>query len=117
MIMTKQELIQHASNVMALERCAPELKDAVKGWLDAVGTAEEHAAAEVLAAELKDDVMTLDMVIEHMGYPDVIARLGERAAVIAENAKAAKAEGKVWCTCPACQTALPLLLNVDDLLA
>ena len=66
--------------------------------------------------QLKAGVASLDEVIETFSKPEMKANVGEEAAEqIRKHAEAMKAEGKMFCDCPACTKAREILrdLGVD----
>lgn len=116
--MVKSDLMKICEELISNPPCCPELKEAGRNWLDAVGTEREHEAAVKLLSELKEDVCTIDDTIgffssdfakEHFGADNVSKML--------EGAKAAKANGAVWCTCPACQRGAMLIEAADIILS
>ncbi len=46
--MTKQELIETAKAMIVAPSCCQALKTVAQAWIDAVGTANEKAAADAL---------------------------------------------------------------------
>ncbi len=115
--MEKTQVIEKAKEVIAAPSCCPELKEAAQNWIDAVGTDGEKKAAEVLIAELKEDVLTIDSVIEFSGT-DAAAKIfgAETAAKIGAHAKEVKAAGGEYCDCPACSAGKAILDNQDAIL-
>ena len=65
--------------------------------------------------QLKDGIASLDEVIETFSKPEMKDKMGEAAEQIRAHAEAMKAEGKMYCDCPACTQAREILrdLGVD----
>ncbi|MBO4383971.1 MAG: heat-shock protein Hsp90 [Clostridia bacterium] len=115
--MDKKELMNICEELISNPPCCPELKEAGRSWLDAVGTEREREAAVKLLAELKEDVCTIDDTIGFFSSDFAKEHFGaENVAKMLEGARAAKAAGEVWCTCPACQRGAKLIEAADVLL-
>ena len=54
--MKKEEIAQTVQTMIQASSCCEELKNAGRKWLDAIGTAGEHAAAEALLQEIRKDI-------------------------------------------------------------
>lgn len=116
--MNNQDIIVEKTKELLSIRVYEGLKTAGEEFLAALGTDGEKAAAEKYAFELEDAVPTIDFVIDLFSSEDGIKRFGaERAKGIADHAREAKANGAVWCDCPACTAALEVLKYKADLLA
>ena len=115
--MKKEEIAQTVQTMIQASSCCEELKNAGRKWLDAIGTAGEHAAAEALLQEIREDVATIDHVIEFFESPQGKRIFGEeRAKAIASHAHDVKAAGGKWCDCPACAAGLTVLENAAAIL-
>ena len=112
--MKKEEIAQTVQTMIQASSCCEELKNAGRKWLDAIGTAGEHAAAEALLQEIREDVATIEHVIEFFESPQAKQIFGaEQAKAMAEHAHAVKAAGGKWCDCPACTAGLKILDNAS----
>ncbi len=112
--MTKTDLIQKVKDVIAAPSCCAELRTVVQAYLDALGTADEPAAAKTLIAELEEDVLSIDELIGFAGSDDGKAIFGaEKAAGMVAAAQKAKSEGVKYCICPACTAGGAILDNKD----
>lgn len=115
--MDKNEMINICRELISNPPCCKELQAAGQKWLDSIGTEEEHAAAEVLIAELEADVNTIDDTIGFFRTDFAKEHLGaERVESMLTAALAAKENGEKWCTCPACQRGALMLANRDAIL-
>lgn len=115
--MDKKELMNICEELIGNPPCCAELKEAGRYWLDAVGTERERKAAERLISELKEDVCTIDDTIGFFSSDFAKEHFGaENVEKMLKGALAAKADGAVWCTCPACQRGAKLLEAADVLL-
>ncbi len=108
--MTKEERIAKVKEVIAAPSCCQELKDVSEAYLAAIDTDGEKAAQEKLIAELKDDICTIDEVIELFGSEMGAEFFGkEQALNMLDAAKKVKAAGGTTCFCPACTAGKALL--------
>ena len=102
--MANQAIIAKVQAVVDAPSSCPELKEAANKWLAAVGTDAQEEAAKNLIAELDEDVMTtqnlLDLVTSERGTQIFGA---EKAAQIADEARQMIAAGQLVCPCPGCQ--------------
>ena len=97
--------------------CSKEAKAAAQAWLAAVGT--EHEAAETASyiAELEADIMPIDGLITFAESEQGIQHFGvELAKKIAVHAREIKANGAVFCDCPACAAVADILQKKDSIL-
>lgn len=115
--MTKQDLLEVAKKAAAAPSCYPGLKTLIEAWEKALGTSEEHAAAEKMLAGLEECVTDIDGLIAFAGSPEGAKILGgeEAAAHTLAAAKDAKAKGTKYCICPACTNGAILLEHRHDL--
>ncbi len=112
--MDKKELTQIVKDMIAAPSCCQELKDAGQKWLDAVDADAKKAAAAALLLELREDILTIEQVIEFVESPQGAQIFGAgKAKVIAEHAHEVKAKGGKWCDCPACAAGLKILDNAS----
>ena len=107
---TIQEKVQE---MISSYSCCAELKEVGQEWLDAAGTDKEAAATQKLLTEIEEDLMSIDGMIAFAESELAVQMLGEKgAADMAAHGKEIKAQGAVYCDCPACVYAL----EVKDLL-
>ena len=93
--------------------CYAGLKKVGQEWLDAAGTDNEAAATKKLLAEIEADLMPIDGMISFAESELCQQMFGEKgAADMLAHGKEIKAQGAVYCDCPACVCAL----EVKDLL-
>ncbi len=112
--MDKKELTQIVKDMVAAPSCCRELKDAGQKWLDAVDADAKKTAAAALLLELREDVCTIEHVIEFFESPRGTQIFGaEQAKAMAEHAHEVKAKGGKWCDCPACAAGLAILDNAS----
>ena len=89
--------------------CCAELKEAGQEWLDAVGTQKEAAATKKLLAEIEEDLMPIDGMISFAESELCRQKFGEKgAANMLAHGRKIKAQGAVYCDCPACVYALEI---------
>ena len=114
--MDKQTLIEKLKALHDSPSCYPKLKQATQAYLKAL--ALEQAAAKNLVAELEDDVVTIDELLEFSHSQHAVEKLGaQRAKIFADNADALKVAGAKYCNCFACTTALEILADKEILLS
>ena len=98
--MAKEEVILKVKELIAAPSCCAEAKAAAEAYLDAAGTEREAAAEAALAAELKEDVTSIDNYIEFVSSDLGKQIFGEeKAAAMLTAGKAVKAAGfefHVW---------------------
>lgn len=91
-------------------------KEAGEKYLAAVGTDDQKKAAEMLVAELEEDVLTLDQNIEFFASPAAAEKFGKEAEEgYLAHFKEAKAAGEKWCDCPACTAGKAVLDHKEEL--
>ena len=101
------EIKEKVQEMIAAHSCCAELKKAGQDWLDALGTDQEAAATKNLLAEIEEDIMPIDGLIAFAGSDMGVQVFGkEMAAGILAHAKEVKANGGLYCDCPACAAAL-----------
>lgn len=116
--MKNQEIIVEKTKALLSIRVYEGLKTAAEEFLAALGTDGEKAASEKYVFELEDAVPSIDFVIDLFTSEAGIAKFGaDTAKAIADHAKEAKANGAVWCDCPACTAAQEVLKYKADILA
>lgn len=119
-IMTKETVefvTAKTKELMAAPSCSKEAKDAAQAWLNAVGTANEAEETKKYIAELEADITTIDGLIAFAGSDAGKSVFGADAAPkVVEQAKAAKANGAVYCFCDACKAAEAILSKKSELL-
>lgn len=90
--------------------CCSEIKIAAQAWTDAVGTEQETAEMKKYIAELKADIMPINMLIAFAESDEGIQLFGANTAEnIAAHAKKIQTGGAKYCDCPACTAASAIL--------
>ena len=75
-------------------------------------------ASEKYVSVLEESIVDIDTVINLFTSDKGNEKFGaEMASQIATHAKESKANGAVWCDCPACSAAMKVLKHKEDLLA
>ena len=112
--MDKKEITQLVMDLIAAQSCCADLKAAGQKWLDAAATDQKKAAADALLQEIREDIATIEHVIDFFESPQGKRIFGEeKAAAIAAHAREVKANGGKWCDCPACTACLKILDNAS----
>ena len=113
-VVTKADLIEKIKSMAAAPSCYPKLKDEVKNYFAAVGTANEKLAARKLIAEIEADITPIDKLVEFAHSEAAIEKFGvEMARKFAEHADALKASGAKYCDCGACAPAVEILKHKE----
>lgn len=100
------EITQKVQEMISAPSCCAELREAGQAYLDAVGTEKEAAAKEALLAEVEEDIVPIDGLIAFAGSEMAAQVFGDKAGAFLQHAKDLKADGAVYCDCPACAGAL-----------
>lgn len=112
--MNKSDLIKVVEELIAAPSCCAELKAAGKNYLASLGAPGERAAAETLLTEAKEDICTVEQVLDFFISPAAEAHFGrEKAQAIAAHARELKAKGVKYCDCPACAACEKLIAHAD----
>ena len=114
--MTKAEILELVKVTMTASSCCPEAKAACADYLAAVGTEDEKTKAEILIAELKEDLTDIDACIDFLGTDFAKQIYGDSLDAVLAQSKAVKAAGEKYCVCPACQAGSKIVENADVLL-
>ena len=104
-----------AEELIAVPHCAPELKEAAKAWMDAIGTDKEKELGKAFIKELEEDVMPIDATIAFFKSKDAVEKFGKDIAQkLGDEAAAAKDAGAKFCNCAACKAG-EAILNLKDM--
>lgn len=98
--------------------CCAEAREAAQRWLDAIGTPTQEGETKKYIAELEEDIMPIETLIQFATSQEGAAYFGaDTAAGIAAHGKELAAAGAKYCDCPACAAAEKILSVKDKLLA
>ncbi len=112
-----QEYVTEKTNdLIQAPSCCPEAKAAAQAWLNARGTDKEAEETAKYIAELEEDIMPIDQLIEFAMSETGEKVFGEQAEEMLTHAQRIKAEGARYCDCPACQACEAILAKKDELL-
>ena len=112
----KNELLRTVETLIAAPSCCPELREAGRRYLSAVGSADERTAADALLREIREDLCTLDQTIPFFESEAAVGIFGaERARALAAHAREIRAKGAKWCDCAACAACVKILENASEL--
>ena len=97
-------VVEKTNELISAPSCSSETKASAEEWLAAVGTDREAEATKKYIADLEGDIMPIDMLISFAESEAGAKVFGgaEAAAGVADHAKKIKADGAVYCDCPAC---------------
>jgi hypothetical protein len=114
--MTVNEKKELVNAVISSHTACSELKQASRDYLDAVGTENEKEAANLLIAELEEDVNSIDDTIAFFSSDFAKSIFGDATGEKLALAKQAKANGDTVCICDGCRTGYEILKNKDEFL-
>ena len=104
----REKLLRKTNEMISIDFCCPELKDAAQKWLDTYGDGKANqAATEEYIATLACCINSID---DSMAYAESINNAEMVAAM-----KALKASGETTCPCPVCTLAKEILAEKDYL--
>ena len=113
---TRALLKEKVNDLLAAPCACAEAKEAANRWLAAVGTADEDAETARLVAEMKEDVESIDDLLQFASSDLAVKLFGrEKAEGFLAHAKELKASGALWCDCPACTAALAIIETAKNL--
>ncbi|MCI8336260.1 MAG: molecular chaperone Hsp90 [Peptococcaceae bacterium] len=108
---------EQAELLISADSCCPEAKAVAQNWLAALGTDKEQEVSKKLLAELEEDIMPIDQLIDFAQSEAAIEVFGaEMAKEAAAHGKEIKAAGAIYCDCPACNAAAAILEKKAELL-
>ena len=109
--MKKGDIIELVKKMIAAPSCCAPLKKVGQEWLDAVGTADEKAAAQKLIAELEGDITDIDSLVGFAHSEQAKSYFGANYEGFVKHADELKASGAKFCDCGACAPGLEILKN------
>lgn len=114
----RDQLTQLVNQILQAPSCCAEAKAAGQAWLDAAGTDGEPAATRALMAELEEDIMPIQGLIDFAASPVGAKVFGglEKAKAVEAHAREIQAAGAKYCDCPACAASEKILALKADLL-
>lgn len=111
-----KELIEKTEELKNASTCCQEVKDAAQTWLEALGSDQEVEATTAYFNVLEENIVCIDDLIALAGSEKGIQYFGaETAKNIETHAKAIKANGAIYCDCPACSAVAAMLEKKEDL--
>lgn len=111
---TRAFVTEKLNDLLAAPMACAEVKEAAENWLAASGTDREAEETKQLIAELEADIIPIDGLIAFAGSEAGVQVFGEKKAKeLHAHAKEIKANGAVWCDCPAC-TAVAAILDKKE---
>ena len=103
--------------LIAAPSCCKEAKEAAENWLAAIGTEKEAEETRKYIAELEEDLVSIDSLIE-LAESELGQKIfGENAKNVAEQGRKAKEAGAKNCFCDACAAVEAILSKKDEMLA
>ncbi len=102
--------IKLAEAVLSAVSACPEFKEAAQSFINAFGTEKEAEAEKNLVAQAEDGICGIDDVLGFFGSSaaeTLFGALGAKEKLA--HAQEIKAQGAVYCDCPACKAAKAIL--------
>jgi len=97
--------------------CSAETREAAEKWLKAAETDVQPEETRAYIAELEEDIMPVDQLIQFAGSDNGKAYFGEEtAAGILSHGQEIKAAGGKYCDCPACAIVAEILEKKAEML-
>ena len=113
----KEYVTEKVKELLNAPSCCAEAKEAGRNWLDALGTGKEKEMAEILIAELEEDIMPIEGLIAFAGSEAGAQVFGaEKAKQVLAHAEEIKASGAKYCDCAACAACEAILGKKEALL-
>lgn len=113
---TLDYVVEKTRGLMDSSTCCGELKAAARRWLDSLGTDREVLETGKYVAELEADIIPIDGLISFAESEQGAQVFGAESGNVATHARKIKAEGAVYCDCPACAAVEAILKKKDALL-
>ena len=112
-------VVEKTNELISAPSCSSETKASADEWLASVGTDQEAEAVKKYIAALEGDIMPIDMLISFAESEAGAKVFGgaEAAAGVAGHAKKIKADGALYCDCPACAAVEYILERKEEILA
>ena len=117
--MTKEILdyvVEKTHELINAPSCSGEAKKSAESWLNAIGKDNEKEQTEKYIAELEDDIMPIDGLINFAKSEMGAKIFGEKAKDVVSHAESIKANGAKFCDCPACVAVAAILDKKDEML-
>ncbi len=107
---------ENTQKLLQAPSACPEIKEAAKSWLAAVGTANENAATVKYIAELEAAIMPIDGLIA-FSHSELAKNIfgAEGVKGLQAHAQELKAIGAKYCDCPACAACKAILEKKDEM--
>ena len=113
----KSYIKEKVNAMMQAPSCCAEAKAAGQAWLDALGTEQEAEKTRELIAELEEDLMSIDGLIEFAGSDLAVRLFGKEGAEgMLAHAQARKASGEKYCDCEACAAVEAILAKKEEMI-
>lgn len=111
-------VVSVTKELLTAPTCSREAKEAAQRWLDAVGTPALEEETKKYIAELEEDIMPIDTLIQFAESEKGAAYFGaDTAAGIAAHGKEIQKAGAKYCDCPACAAVEKILAMKDKIFA
>ncbi len=111
----RESLVDKTRALLESNAC-PALREAAQNWLDTVNDGKLNGpATEAYVKALEENVNTIDDTLAFFESEKAAAIPAETREKLLADAKAHKAAGGKWCTCPACALGAEILEKKDYL--
>lgn len=108
-------IIEKTREILSVDCCCQEAREAADMWLSSVGTDDEVQALKDYIAELEDDLLPIDDLINFAKSERGAKIFGDNQADEIAHAEKLKADGIEYCDCPACKAAQDIIAKKNEL--
>lgn len=108
-------IIEKTYDMMNAGCCSSDAKSAAEILLASIGTDKENNALKIYIAELEEDIMPIDVLIEWAESERCAKIFGDKQADEIVHAYKLKADGVKYCDCPACKAAQAIIAKKNEI--
>lgn len=110
-------IIKKTHELINAPSCSHEAKTAAQSWLNSIDTDRQAAETATYIAELEADIMPIDGLIAFAKSPIGLQVFGEdMSKKVLSHAQEIKAQGAIYCDCPACKAAYDIISKKTEIL-
>jgi hypothetical protein len=94
-------IVEKTHDLLGIDCCCKEAKEVANMWLSSIGTDNEAQATKNYIAELEEDIVPIDGLIEFAESERCAKIFGDKQQDFIAHAHKLKADGIKYCDCPA----------------
>lgn len=114
----KDYIVLEVKKLISAPSVCKQAKEVSLAWLNGLNTSDEKKLTIELVNELKEDLESIDDLLEFTRSPLIVKLFGkEKAKIFAEHAEELKKSGAKYCDCPACVACNNILKHEKELLS